>query len=180
MGRDKAQLTINGQTFLERCQRQLGELGCDTYLVSSNQLEGAIPDRFEHIGPVAGIAACVGELDSRNFRGDLIIIPVDMLMLSSASLSRLRRALQDAECAHYDNFPLPLALSITADTHQRIESLCEEALASGGISIKAFTTAFKTTSLVPTSQQLSEFYNCNTPEELEHLTCVCNESESQE
>ena len=92
MGRDKAELTVGGETFLQRLIRELG--GYPEVLLSAADSESyarwgvpVIPDRFPHAGPAAGLQSAL-----TSCRSDaLVCVPCDLPLFS--------KELGDALCA---------------------------------------------------------------------------------
>ena len=172
MGRDKSQMQVSGKTLLEHAHEMLKSCVADEILVSSHPGQKGLVDRYPMIGPVAGIEAGMAELINSHAGGSLIVVPVDMLLLNNSTLLQLKDCLAQADVAHFDYNPLPLALTISESVHEQIEDIAKLAQKSGGISIKALFKQLKSITIVPTKAQQSEFFNCNNPEQfnmLQHL-----------
>lgn len=169
MGQDKSHLELSGQSLLERSKQMLYAAGCREVIVSSDNLEGAVRDRYSNIGPIAGIEAGMAHLLSQNFHGVMLILPVDMPLLTTASLQQLITAMADHELARFENNPLPLCVELSSQSYEQTKSLAIQAKAKGGIPIKSMFDTLKSTTIEPTSKQLSEFFNCNNPLEFTQL-----------
>jgi len=114
MGTDKALLTLEGHTLLDRAVGILRRFGADPVLVSGNRPGyDCVPDSRPGLGPLGGlesILAARGELAGRW----MMVIPVDMPYLDTETLGHLAGAAQahggGAACTQY---PLPLAIRVT-------------------------------------------------------------------
>lgn len=113
MGRDKAELVWgDGRTFLDRAVAVLEEAGCSQVIVSGDRPGYEhVPDRWADRGPLAGL------LSVFLARQDLVdqwlmVIPVDMPELDTATLSRLVAAAKEHDSgAVFDTSPLPMVLA---------------------------------------------------------------------
>ncbi len=89
MGRDKAQLELNGRTLLDIQVSRLSMMGIRDILISGTDqpIPGArnIPDIYPHKGPVSGIHACM-----RKAKGAaLLVISVDVPLIPAEALNSL-------------------------------------------------------------------------------------------
>ena len=121
MGRDKALLTLAGETLLARNCRQLQQAGCARVFISGEHRAGAaidndsiraIPDLTADQGPVGGILSVMEQLQG-NYDW-LLIIAVDMPRLTAEELRPLLHNLDAAGAGRYvadSHFPLLLAIS---------------------------------------------------------------------
>lgn len=118
MGKDKSTLLFEGETFLQRSRRLLEDLGASTILISSNDNKG-LPDIYTDCGPLSGIHAALHQTNN-----NLLIIPVDMPLITSAQLLLLlEEGVSNVEAAHYDRFPLPLYLANSKKVRSIIENI---------------------------------------------------------
>jgi molybdopterin-guanine dinucleotide biosynthesis protein A len=94
MGTDKAQVTIEGETLLERVAGVAGSVG-DVVLVGGPPAEGLerIPDlRSGRLGPLAGLEAALVHGAGR----DVILVGVDQPFVRADTLRRLSEIAGDA------------------------------------------------------------------------------------
>lgn len=170
MGQDKALLTYHDTTFLERCLTVLYESGCIDIKVSSNNLPSAIPDNFEAIGPVAGVQAFLQNITASKFEGLVVILPVDMIKMTSASLCHLIDNIADYDLVRFDNYPLPIVMRVNTSIAMKVTTMAEKAVADGGMSIKSMSQSLNSITIPVINQ--SELVNINTPSDLEQISLV--------
>jgi len=100
MGSDKAMLSIDGLSMLQH-QVDLLIPFCAKVLVSGDYAGfECMPDTIARCGPLGGIYSVAMHCPKMA----LLIIPVDMLRITSKHLERLT---QNNEACHYSNQPLP-------------------------------------------------------------------------
>ncbi len=85
MGQDKASLTIDGISLLEKNKQLLAQLKFKSILVSGSDT-GQIPDKIEQAGPLGGICAALDRVDAEHA---LLVLPVDMPKLNKSLLTQL-------------------------------------------------------------------------------------------
>lgn len=176
MGRDKATLTIEQQTLLERSVDLLHRVGFDDCFVSG-QYEGfdCIADQQTDLGPIAGIAACAKQL-YRDYDA-VFIIPVDMPLLAEQdcryllqyflTLNTTNTELSLSQGVYYQKTTFPMLLTLnqalldyladvvttTNKKHRSLYRLLES------LDIKGFNQK---------EEDAFRFENTNTPEQWQH------------
>jgi molybdenum cofactor guanylyltransferase len=109
MGTDKAGIDYLGETFLERAQSLLREVGCDPVLISGRPgLAGGIEDSHPGAGPAQAIFDAMTNLPD-DCSGALFI-PVDMPLLTPDDIMPLLSAQQ---ASAWIDHPLPVFLPAT-------------------------------------------------------------------
>lgn len=169
MGRDKALLELQSTTLLNRTKTILQESGCQRILISSNEIQGAVKDRFEGYGPVAGIEAALKRLLSTGTIGTLVIVPVDMALITPVTIRHLMSVDGDDVLVRYDGHQFPLLLPVNRQTHQKLESALNNTNVDQGMSIKAMCRLFKSIKIPPDEIADTEFFNCNSPEDFDYV-----------
>lgn len=155
MGTDKALLNWHGEAQLCRTMRHLSEVGCEQVVVSRNQ-NGFIQDRFVHQGPVAGIHAAL----EQNQCDEALVVPVDMPLLDSLSLSKLlTMGREGGYSCYYTDSVLPCYLS----NPMAACSVAERRLAAGQRSVFGLLEALHAQIISPLSTL--HLFNTNTPQE---------------
>ncbi|MDF2177398.1 molybdenum cofactor guanylyltransferase [Aliiglaciecola sp. CAU 1673] len=125
MGQDKAALTQQGQSLLQRAQALLTASSCEQVLTSRNT-PGFLQDRYPGAGPLAGIDAALNSLTSSDA---LLVIPVDMPALTPILLSQLVNAGQEHNLpCYFKDSCLPLYLPVS----QKARDYLQTELSSGG------------------------------------------------
>jgi len=105
MGRDKANLEYQGQSFLDRAQSLLLTVGCSPVLISGRpDLPGGIQDHLPGQGPALSMLDALTAV-SPECKG-VLFIPVDMPLLQSVDLLPLISGQSGKGCA-WINHPLP-------------------------------------------------------------------------
>ncbi len=85
-------------SLLDQARQRLYDSGCQDVLVSRNT-PGYIPDIFPHMGPLAGIHACL-----QRYGGNAdfcVVTPVDMPLLRSQDVRMLLLHSEQQQCASY-------------------------------------------------------------------------------
>lgn len=89
MGRDKADLIYQGQTFLQHQIQKGRELGIqDIYVSGYRGGEGSftqIPDREKDLGPLGGMLSCFQEIKE----GYVLVLSIDMPLIRMEDLEQL-------------------------------------------------------------------------------------------
>jgi molybdenum cofactor guanylyltransferase len=174
MGRDKASLTIDGETFLDRAVRIGYELA-DEVLVVSRAAQAvppgvrAVNDPVEDLGPLAGIAE--GLAASRT---DLnVVIACDMPSIRPQVLRRLIESIgdHDACVALVDGHPSVLC----AVYRSRVAAVARQLLDSGERRVTSLVDRITTKKvdaalLRDIDPNLETFFSCDTPEAYRRLT----------
>lgn len=162
MGEDKALLTLNGDTLLERAQQLLFECGADKVSVCRNDANpDHIKDRFRDSGPLGGIHAALSEDASL----PTLVIPVDLPLMSSSELLRLIDAGFTHQCtSHFDNLYIPIFIW---NPENLIEGLTQRLVEGNRLSLKRFFTEREECAIACTEEQY--LLNANTPEEWQEI-----------
>ena len=167
MGRDKALLLYHNRTFLECCQKLLQDIGCSEIYVSSNTLANSIPDNYVDIGPVAGIEAVLCHLNNQNYQGLVIVLPVDMVNMTTRSLQSLIQAIGHYDLVAYYNNPLPMVMRCNSLNADRVSAMAQQASCQGGMSIKSMSHSLN--SITIPILETEDLLNINTPSDLEQF-----------
>jgi molybdopterin-guanine dinucleotide biosynthesis protein A len=169
MGQDKSSLVLHGQTLLERSIRLLKSAGAEVVLISG-KAEGyrSVPDLLPRCGPPGGLYSILDHIRATyGLDGSpVLLIPVDMPLLSVATLQNLLDCSANATCCHYDGEVFPCVLKATPDLYCHLRDLFAEGTELGGRrSMKAIMN-FVGAKVVPIDTQMTaEFRNVNTPED---------------
>ncbi len=165
MGRDKASLLLEGATLLERAVTTTRlALGVNSRIVVSGDRPGfeCIPDQVAGLGPIGAINSVVKwAVDQTGFIG-VLIVPVDMPLLTPASLRYLTdRGLKENVSTQFENFELPAYFRISTALCQALEQLCSPNTVPSSRSLRAL---LKTLAAIaaPLLNSQTEFINTNT------------------
>lgn len=167
MGRDKALLSINGQSLLEHMQQLALDSGATEVLVSRNQ-PGFIADgeSAQAQGPLAGILAALQHCSS----AQLLVLPIDTPLLNPASVQLLLQH-ANGSAGYFSNSPLPCVLPVSL----ALSSLICAQLRSGQRSVKALLARLNATALPAPG---TELLNTNTPADWQHCLSLLNSGSS--
>jgi molybdopterin-guanine dinucleotide biosynthesis protein A len=173
MGRDKALLPVDGHAFLWQRQLELlEELGPRRIFWSGFPRAGlaaatitVVADRVPDAGPLAGIAACLEELETEL----LVVLAVDLPRMTVPFLRRLlvpctesqgavprRNGRFEPLAAAYPKAILPLARRHLAEGRLALQEFASAGIAGGWL--RAFDVA---------AEEGVFFHNLNRPEDLE-------------
>ena len=130
MGQDKALLTLNGSTMLERSVNLLHTLLPDVWI--SRQADQSVPvnsvrtvaDHICDCGPLGGVAAVMAQAIEAGFDG-LLLLPVDLPACSSDDLNPLIKAGENQQkpvcfSGHFLPLYLPVNTAVLAFTQQQL------------------------------------------------------------
>jgi molybdopterin-guanine dinucleotide biosynthesis protein A len=163
MGRDKAALTIDGVTLLQRAILALHDAGAAIVAVSGDR-PGGIPDRWPRSGPVGGIASAADRLPD----GELLVVPVDMPRLDGGLLAPLLASADTRATSCWDTHPLPMRLRLDATSRDALAALMT---APGrACSVAALQSRLGVTALPLDIAVTPRLVNCNTPDQWREAT----------
>jgi molybdopterin-guanine dinucleotide biosynthesis protein A len=164
-GSPKADLEIEGRTFLERIVEMLLD-GFDTVYVCGGDSEvlgsTLIHDDRPHAGPLGGIVSALDRAGDR----PVFITAVDMPLVTLDTVNRLATPAPGAghaRIARVDRRPQPLCGTYGKD----LASLADRHLRYGDRSVMGFVTAIPHLELVDVTD--GSLRNVNTPEDYERL-----------
>lgn len=118
MGENKALLNNNGVRLVDHMSSILFSLRPPIKgIIVSGTVPGAscIPDQYEELGPIGGIATILNNIRSDLF-AYLLIIPVDMPLLTKSMLEKLIYKMSIhpyVEAIHFKGFELPLLVKVS-------------------------------------------------------------------
>ncbi len=161
MGCDKALLTWQGQSLLERQMALLREAGAMEVRVSgARERFHGISDLLPLAGPVSGLAGVAQVLPEDV---DLLIVPVDMPRLQAGLVRRLRVEKPQARSLVLAGRVLPMRLRCDAATRTVLVRLCKAA-APRQRSLRALQGLLGCQSIALSAAEAEQLLDCNTPE----------------
>ena len=161
MGRDKAQLKIDGRSLLERATTVLQSCSLDKIVVSGSK-EG-IQDAFHDKGPVGGIYSVIHSLNMQ-CNDILLLVPNDMPALKGRTLNvLLQRCIDNKQSIIFSRFYLPVAIYLD-ERHLAFAATIKE---HHGLPLKELLGVSALTQLEESSEDIdpNEFININTPQD---------------
>lgn len=157
MGQDKALLSWDGETLLERSIRLLRESGAAPIRVSGPYaMFDGIPDRVERCGPLGGLYSVLSTLED----GWAWVLPVDMPRLEVGDLHRLRDAML-VSCARFIGQPLPMLLNVDPNCRTLVARLVQQG--SGPRSLWRLQQELGVHEVPIAAEAFARMVNCNTP-----------------
>lgn len=163
MGRNKALLTFNGETLLQRNRRLLSEVGCEPIIVSGHPV-GGVSDIYLERGPLGGLHAGLQTLLNQYpislTPPRVLVVPVDMPKLSQDVLCGLLDV-NTLQPVYYQDCALPFVLSVTVDLLRDIERCLEQVNADR--SVRQLLQRFDATAI--NTRHRDQLVNTNTPAE---------------
>jgi molybdopterin-guanine dinucleotide biosynthesis protein A len=184
MGRDKAQLVIDGQTFIERIAGELSAIVSSVALVGARQPYGSlrnIPDLHTQWGALGGIHAALSAAKT----DWAVIVGCDLPFVTRELFERLKSFTCDAVDAvvpiQSDGRPQPVCAFYRRESClQQIEEL----ISAGEHTPRALLA--KVRPRYVESSELGDlpnaenfFFNVNTPEDFEHARTILTRSDHQ-
>lgn len=156
MGTDKALLPVGAGTLLDHMTARLRALDL-ARVVICRDAPGGIADRIPGLGPLGALHSLCGEFPDR----DLLVVPVDMPLLTAATLAALLAG-RTARPRHYAGQRLPLQLPLTAAAIHAIAVRATDPAADRSI---AGLLRELDAEILPFTGSNAEFSNVNTPED---------------
>ncbi|MCP3673828.1 MAG: molybdenum cofactor guanylyltransferase [Gammaproteobacteria bacterium] len=167
---DKSQLVWQGKTLLEHTSQLLLDAGCKGVLISNNNNQNYIADRYKQSGPLAGIDACLNHIQEHHSDTDtMLIMPVDMPLMSVNLLKKLKNDTQPDKAAFYSLGRFPLVLPVCTKLASLLFNALEKNQNGRGVSVKQLLSHFDEQIFTLDDDQKSLFFNCNTPEEWQNI-----------
>ncbi len=163
MGQDKALLSLNGETLINRTWRVLKRVQCQPVLICG-QRPGGIADIYPGHGPLSGIHAGLRVLRTHVGLSRVVVVPVDMPRLSKALLQPLL-AHPTSKPVHYQHAALPCVLPVTDELMHYLQNALVQDYADH--SVMALLREFKAE--VITAPDANAMLNTNTPEQWQRL-----------
>lgn len=175
MGRDKTRLELGGRTLLERAVSLLQETGAELVLIGGGQGERAVADLLPHCGPPGGLYSLLDHIRLHyGLDGSpLLLIPVDMPLLTVATLQRLVAASSNASCCHFEDEIFPCVVKATPDLYTHLRDLFNDGTELGGSRSMHGVFSYLGAKVVDRSGiSPDEFRNANTPEDWQYVLRV--------
>lgn len=174
MGTDKADLTFNGNTFLEIQVRKLRLLNAADILVSgkNTSLPGAryVPDRIPGLGPLGGLLSCFPAISQKY----ALVLGVDVPLISVPTLESLLETHlssdHDATVLCCEGRIEPLIAVYNTETAGLIEELAN----NKKLAMRAYIDRLHY-QLYPFRGNPRELFNCNSPRDLSGLLSAADQ-----
>ena len=169
MGEDKAGLSLQGPTLLERAEALLEEAGAELVLISGRAAGyRGVPDLQPHCGPPGALYSLVDHIRQHyGLDGSaLVLIPVDMPLLTVEAIRLLVECNVNAQCCHYEGEVFPCVLKATPDLYTHLRDLFTDGTELGGRrSMKSIMNYFGAKEIPRDELDSAQFRNVNTPQE---------------
>lgn len=170
---DKSQLVWQGKTLLEHTSQLLLDAGCTNVLISNNNDQNYIADRYKNSGPLAGIDACLNHIQKYHSDANtMLVMPVDMPLMSVRLLKKLKESSQADKVTFYNLGRFPLTLPVGTKLASLLFSALENNQNGRGVSVKQLLSHFDEQTFMLDDDQKSLFINCNTQEEWQNIQSV--------
>lgn len=175
MGRDKATLTLGGETLISRCARAMAPLVTRTRLIGSGSPATSghpvQPDLRPGLGPLAGIHAALATSDAPA----VLVLACDLPFVTTSFLSALSDQLRggvDAVVPTTTDGPVPVCAIYRTTCLKTLESALDSgALRAQDLLEKVETSFIEAASIDPGGLCLT---NINTPEDLERAQAIAS------
>lgn len=162
-------LMFRGQTLLEHARILVRSVGAQLVLVSGRpELIDGIPDLLPHCGPPGGLYAILHYI--KNHQGldgsPVLLLPVDMPLLSKATLNTLLAASAQHPCCHFDGEVFPCVMPASVELYEHLHDLFAQGTTLGGSrSMKSILRFLQAEALSVKQINASDFLNANTPQD---------------
>jgi molybdopterin-guanine dinucleotide biosynthesis protein A len=171
MGTDKAKLEIDHRRLVDVMLERLSDVvGDERVLVSGCRSDlRCVPDERPGLGPLEGVRSVISRLRSiGDLPREVLIVPVDMPLLTSAHLAQLLLGAIDtidADAVFFDSFELPLLLRLNGKTLAELERLCQSDIPARARSFRSLLNALDVSRVKVDAMAAGFLLNANTPEE---------------
>ena len=154
MGSDKAELTLDGSTLLERAQSLLSHCGAENVVVIRRDHTA---DIYPNCGPLGGIHTAIHHHTNQ----PMVVIPVDLPLLGEEDITQLVKAGQNDQCisrfaGQYIPLYIPTPAALLLPLTERLEQ-------GRPLSLRSFFEHYPSIEIAPSSP--NTLLNANTPEE---------------
>ncbi len=163
MGSDKALLPVGDGTLLDHMRARLAALPL-AEIVVCRDAPGCLADVLPGLGPLGALHSLSLHYPGRT----LLVVPVDMPLLSAATLETLLAG-TESEPRHYADHPLPLRLTLTPVASAAIAA--RTTTAAGDRSLAGLLRELGATALPP-PEDIGEFANLNHPDDWARLRAL--------
>ena len=171
MGKNKAELNLDGKSFLEKQFRLLSSIGALTDVYVSGSFVGfiCIPDLLEKAGPIGGIHSALERFKSEPI--SLLVVPIDMPLILEDTLVALLKCQEsfcEYDCYRFADHELPLIIK----NNVKVQKALGELLSSSNrrmISIRNLISKLNSFSCELTNPMTQQFVNINTREDYERI-----------
>ncbi|MBI2782643.1 MAG: NTP transferase domain-containing protein [Gammaproteobacteria bacterium] len=162
MGTDKALLPVGAGTLLDHMTARLRALDLAEVVVCRDA-PGCIADRIPGQGPLGALHSLGIHYPGR----DLLVVPVDMPLLSAATLAALLTASNESQRPrHYAGYLLPLWLPLSPAAMRAIETRVTDPAADRSLAVLLRTLS---AAAIRPPGPPEEFANVNTPADRAYL-----------
>jgi molybdopterin-guanine dinucleotide biosynthesis protein A len=162
MGTDKALLPVGAGTLLDHMTARLRALDLAEVVVCRDA-PGCIADRIPGQGPLGALHSLGIHYTGR----DLLVVPVDMPLLSAATLAALLTASNESQRPrHYAGYLLPLLLPLSPAAMRAIATRVTDPAADRSLAALLRDLNAET---LPLHSPEAELANVNTPAEWEFI-----------
>lgn len=170
MNQDKSQLVWQGKKLLQHSCNLLSESGCSQLLISNNERQDSIADRYPNSGPLAGIEACLHHILNHCADAEaMLVIPVDMPLMNPGLLANICQKAKPGKAVYYASGRFPLLLPVNRELSAILLSILEQQGDGAGLSVRRLLSQLDCQVLEIDKTEETAFYNCNTPEDWNNL-----------
>ncbi|MGE3477549.1 MAG: molybdenum cofactor guanylyltransferase [Rhodospirillaceae bacterium] len=166
MGADKASLPYRGVTLLSHMRTLAAQSGAASVLVGGGAL-AELKDPVAGAGPVASLCALAEYALPETVPSRWVVLPVDMPMLEPTLIRRLAAA--PARAAAFTGHPLPLALTLDAETRAAFARVKIRLLAQDSVAVRQVLGLLGGQDLGASDSETAQLINVNTPDEWSRL-----------
>ena len=168
MGTDKGSLTLDGRSWLERGMHTLEgcfeRAGIQVHRIVASGLRPGfdhVPDLVQGVGPLGGIHAVANAFPGYG----LLILPVDMLGVSSLLLSRILSGVEpDIDAVRFEQSELPMFLHSSERVRRVLDQLVQPDVSPKSRSVRSLLSRVRTKVVDADCESKSlHFVNLNSP-----------------
>lgn len=184
MGKDKAELELEGKPLLQRATELLEAAGADVVMISGRQdVALGFDDLLPSCGPPGGLYSTLKHIKDRHgLEGSpLLLIPVDMPLLTVPTLQTLLIHSRDVKACHFAGEVFPCVVQTTPELYDYLRELFEEAdkPLGGKRSMKGIFEWLQARALPAEDIPAREFMNVNTPEDWQAIQSAIQEKPAE-
>lgn len=171
MAADKALLPYRGHLLIDHMMGIIESCSPRYVVVSGDRKVGkSVPDRWQGLGPIGGIASAIGELNETPEL--VVVVPIDMPLLTKEVLDTLLCAASanpHINALHYTAYELPILLRVNGELLKVLMEMVHPNTPPQHRSLRQLLQSLSALAISPPLDSSDAFFNVNSREDWKKL-----------